>query len=411
VNPKVPEFLSAAIRKSLSKSPEDRFLTASALRQALLYPQEPDPLQTWISLERTVAQPPPAQAHPDALFLPPIPSGGRAAKRHTLSRKYAKFVLLALLIVAGGYIGITRYADYTGHFEQGVAPPASQEILPVALEVVTSPAGAALFLDGNPVDAVTLAPSDTKLHAVEARLGCLSGKTQVTGVSTKSKIQLTLQPGPSELPVTSDPPGAKVILDGMDTGLVTPASLRLQDCRAFSLALSLEGFDPAEVAVDPQKQVKVEVALTSLASHGTLKVQYPSGILHIYEGDRLLGTSGKILSLPAGDYTMRVVDPALRGFREEAVKVTSGAEGVLKVPAFSTGQVFLYGKPINDGKVTVDGTRFDDLPLNGTSSLAVGPHEIVVFSPEGRKIAFVWTIKPGEQTRVVDFASGRVETP
>ena len=197
----------------------------------------------------------------------------------------------------------------------------------------------------------------------------------------------------------------------MDTGLLTPARIRRQDCQSFNLTLLLEGYDPAEFAVNPQKQTKVDASLTSLASHGTLKVLYPSGILQVYEGDRLLGTSGKALSLPARDYTMRVVDPALRGFREEAVKVTSGAAGVLKVPVFSTGQVFLYGKPTNDGKVTVDGTRFDDLPLNGTSSLALGPHEFVVVSPEGRKIAFAWTIKPGAQTRVVDFASGRVETP
>jgi len=137
----------------------------------------------------------------------------------------------------------------------------------------------------------------------------------------------------------------------------------------------------------------------------------PSGILQVYEGDRLLGTSGKVLSLPARDYTLRLVDPALRGVREEAVKVTSGAAGVLKVSAFSTGQVFLYGKPANDGKVTVDGARFEDLPLNGTSSLAVGPHQFLVVSPEGRRVAFSWTIRPGEQTRVVDFTSGRVETP
>ena len=140
-------------------------------------------------------------------------------------------------------------------------------------------------------------------------------------------------------------------------------------------------------------------------------MHYPSGILQVFEGDRLLGTSGQVLSLPAGDHTLRLVDQRLRGVREEAVKVTSGADGVLKVSAFSTGQVFLYGKPANDGRVMVDGTRFEDLPLNGTSSLAVGPHQFLVVSPEGRRVGFSWTIKPGEQTRVVDFASGRMEMP
>lgn len=410
VNPKVPESLSTVIRKALSKHAEDRFATAAAFRQALLHPEEPDPVQTWINMERPAALPP-SPATPEPPLLPPIPPGQRNTKQHSLSRKYGRFTLLALLIAVGGYIGITRYEEYAGRASQALAPPPSQEILPVALEVETVPPGAALFLDGTPVDAVTLAPNDAKVHVVQARLGCLSAKTEVTGTSTRSKLKLTLQPGPAAIPVASDPPGAKISLDGKDTGLLTPAEVRLEDCRPFQLTLSHEGYDPAEVAVDPQKQAKVAAALTSLASHGTLKVLYPSGILQLYEGDRLLGTSGKVLSLPAGDYTLKVVDPILRGVREEAVKVTSGDAGVLKVPAFAKGQVFLYGKPTNDGKVMVDGTRFDDLPLIGTSSLAVGPHEFSVVSPEGRKVVFAWTIRPGEQTRVVDFSTGRVETP
>jgi serine/threonine-protein kinase len=411
VNPKVPESLSAVIRKALSKRPEDRFPTAAAFRQALLNPQDPDPVQTWINLERPAEVLPPSPATMDPPLLPPIPPDQRTAKQHSLSRKYGRFTLLALLIVAGGYLGLTRYQEYTGRAGQPITPPPSQEILPVALDVETVPPGAALFLDGTPVDAVTLAPNDSRVHTVEARLGCLSARTEVTGASTKGKIKLALRPAPGFLAVTSAPPGARISLDGKDTGLVTPAQIPLEDCRPFQLTLSREGYDPAEVAVDPQKQGTVDAPLTSLESHGTLKVLYPSGILQIYDGDRLLGTSGKALSLPAGDYDLKVVDPVLRGVREEAVKVTSGDEGVLKVPAFARGQVFLYGKPTNDGKVTVDGTRFDDLPLTGTSSLAVGPHEFLVVSPEGRKVFFAWTIRPGEQTRVVDFSTGRVETP
>jgi len=410
VNPRVPEPLSLAIRKALSKRPEDRFPTAAAFRDALLHPQEPDPLQTWMSLERPGEPAPSVPATHDAPFLPPIPAGQRGAQRHTLSRKYTRFAVLALLIAAGGYIGISRYADYSGG-KAAIAPPPSQEILPVALEVTTTPPGAALFLDGVAVDVVTLAPNDARSHVVEARLGCLSARSRVTGVSTKAKLQMTLQAGPYEFAVTSDPPGAKVSLDGTETGLATPARIPRQDCQPFSVGLSLPGYDPSEFSVDPSKQAGVQAVLTAVASHGSLKVHYPSGILQVFEGDRLLGTSGQVLSLPAGDHTLRLVDQRLRGVREEAVKVTSGADGVLKVSAFSTGQVFLYGKPANDGRVMVDGTRFEDLPLNGTASLAVGPHQFLVVSPEGRRVGFSWSIKPGEQTRVVDFASGRVETP
>lgn len=413
LNAKVPEPLNRTILKALSKRREDRFPTAAAFRDALLHPQEPDALQTWVTLERApaVSRDPSGPAALDTALPSPHPKGQRPTKSHTLSHKYAKFTLLALLIVVGGWLGVDRYMDYTGVKVNPIGPPPSQEVLPKALEVLTTPPGATLFLDGAPVDAVTLLPSDPKVHELEARLGCLSARARVTGASTKEKLQLALQPGPSEFAVSSEPPGAKVSVDGVDTGLATPATVPRSDCAPFSLALALPDHDGFESRVDPQKVPGIHASLTSLASHGTLKVSYPSGILQIYEGERLLGTAGKPLSLPPGDRSLRLVDPRIRGVREAAVTIQPVTESALKVPAFQTGQVFLYGKPANDGRVTVDGSRLEDLPLNGTTPLAVGTHQFVVSSPEGRKVSFLWDIRPGEQTRVVDFSTGRVETP
>jgi serine/threonine protein kinase len=409
LNPRVSEALSQVVRKAMAKSPMNRYPSAAALRAALVDPEEPDPVQTWVNLERPSA--PPASAHPDAPYLPPISSKERASKRHTLSRKYARFAILAVLIVAGLYLGITRYVDYLGVKSAPIKPPLSQEILPVALEVATVPPGAQLLLDGAPVDAVTLAPNDTRTHTVEARLGCLGAKAQVTGASTREKLTLTLSPGPSLFPVISTPPGARILVDGTETGLQTPASLPRQDCAPFKLSLSFPDHDGYELEVDPTKVPKVEATLTPLASHGSLKVLYPGGILQVFEGDRAVGVSGKPLSLPPGEHTLRFVDRSLRGSREEKVTIRTAAEETLKVPAFPAGRVFLYGKPANDGKVMVDGSYLEDLPLNGTTHLAVGSHDFLVISPAGKRVAFAWAIRGGEQTRVVDFSKGRVETP
>jgi serine/threonine protein kinase len=409
LNPKVPEALSQVVRKAMAKSPGERYPSAAALRSALANPEEPDPVQTWVNLERPSV--PHTQAHPDAPYLPPITAKERASKRHTLSRKYGRFAILAVLIVAGAYLGITRYVEYRGSKSAPIQPPPSQEVLPVALEVDTVPPGAQLFLDGAPVDAVTLAPNDSRSHAVEARLGCMSAKAQVTGASTREKLTLTLAPGPSQFSVSSTPPGARILMDGTDTGLQTPNSVPRQDCAPFKLALSFPDHDGYEVEVDPAKVGKVEATLTPLASHGSLKVHYPGGILQVFEGDRALGGSGKPLSLPPGEHTLRFVDRSLRGTREEKVTIRTGAEETLKVPAFPAGRVFLYGKPMNDGKVMVDGAYLEDLPLNGTTALAVGTHDFLVISPSGQRVAFAWTIRGGEQTRVVDFSKGRVETP
>ena len=408
LNPKIPGTLSRTIMKALAKRPSDRFPTAAAMRHALLHPEEEDPADAWVGFERAPTVGPPSA---DTAFLPPIPESARVAKRHTLSRKYGRFAILALLLVAGGWLGMNRYMDYTGMHTAPITPPPSQEVLPVAVAVVTTPPGASLYLDGSPVDAVTLLPTDQREHTVAARLGCLVAKARVTGASTKETLHLTLHPGLYEFSVTSDPPGARVSIDGIDTGRVTPANIPRDTCTPFTVALGLPGHDPFEASVDPQKTGKLDARLTSEASHGTLRVQYPSGILQVYEGERLLGTSGKPLSLPPGEHVLRVLDRVLRGEREETVTLQTGATTALKVPPFATGQVFLYGKPANEGKVSVDGAYLEELPLNGTTPLALGPHQFLVVGPGGKRVAFAWVIKGGEQTRVVDFSAGRVETP
>ncbi len=407
LNPKVPLHLSLAIEKALAKRPDDRYPTAAAFRRALLHPEEADPLQAWSHIE------PPPRTSPmaDTAFLPPVPESMRPKKRHSLSRKYGRFAILALLVAAGGWLAVTRYMQYAGIKLAPITPPPSQEVLPKALDVVTTPPGASLFLDGTAVAAVTLLPSDTATHTVEARLGCLGASAKVTGASTRDRLHLVLKPGPFLFPVTSDPPGAKVLVDGSDTDLVTPAKVPRVGCEPFKLALDLTAHDPYEVLIDPQKEFKVQAVLTALADHGTLKVLYPSGILQVYEGERLLGASGVVLSLPPGEHVLRLVDPAIRGVREERVQIQPRTSESLKAPPFQTGQVFLYGKPGNEGKVMVDGSYFDDLPLNGTRPMAVGAHQFVVVSPKGTKVAFSWTIKHGPQTRVADFTTDRVETP
>ena len=101
----------------------------------------------------------------------------------------------------------------------------------------------------------------------------------------------------------------------------------------------------------------------------------------------------------------------MRGSRLEKVTIEPGATRRLTAQPFETGQVFLYAKPTNDGKVLVDGTYFEELPLNGTKPIAVGRHQFLVVSPEGRRVSFAWAVQPGPQSRVVDFQTGKVETP
>jgi hypothetical protein len=166
-----------------------------------------------------------------------------------------------------------------------------------------------------------------------------------------------------------------------------------------------------DVEVDPRKSVAVKVALVNEPEVGSLRVDGASVKMQVFEGGRQIGASGQVIELPAGEHDLRLVAPAIRGTKQVKVDIKPGERQVVRAPAFQTGQVFLYGKPANEGKVYVDGAFLEELPLNGTTPLAVGPHQFQVVGPNKRKVNFSWDIRRGQQTKVVDFDKGRVENP
>lgn len=403
LNPDLPLALSRVVQKALSKNPEERFLTGQAFIHALQHYSEMDLKQTMVGQAFT---PTPTQE-----VLPPPPSGIRRIQKRggkSGGRKYLIGGLVALCAV---------FAAGTGFFflkSQGSAPPpavaAHEEKLPRPVAVATEPPGARLYLDGKPVTAVTLAPGDQAPHTVEARLGCLAARAEVRNTPEQKDLKLTLAPSvPFRFRVESEPAGASVSVDGKPTGLVTPADLERTDCAPFTVGLVLQGKEPWQKKVDPSKEPSLSAPLGAEIPRGALRLEAASATIRFYQEDRLLGGPGQEVPLPEGDHVIRVVDPSVRGSREQKVTVQAGKTARLAAAAFSTGRVFLHGAPQDDGKVFVDGTYLDDLPLNGTLPLAVGSHQFRVVSPAGREVRFNWNLRDGEQTKVVNFETRSVE--
>lgn len=407
LNRDVPELLNRVILKALAKKPADRFASAAAFQEALA--RSLDPREELLPLPDPVE---PGSLHADD-HLPPPPSSGykRVHKRHHLSRRTKRIMAFGTGAVVLLFVAASLYLSRKSG-DPGVKPPPSQEELPSVVNVVTEPPGAELFLDGAPVEAVTLAPGDARPHDLQARLGCLAASATVSYKGkAPQEIRLKLAPGPFTFPVRSVPPGAKILVEGTDTGLVTPAEIPRQDCGRFRLALALEGWQGKALDVDPRKQRAVEAQLEKQPEEGVLRVEGGSGRIQVYAGSQLLGPAGREYTLPAGEHAIRFTNAAVRGAKEETVTLKPGETLRLKAPTFETGAVFLYGKPSNEGKVYVDGTYLEELPLNGTTPLAVGTHTFQVVGPSGKRVTFGWKIVRGEQSRVVDFEKGRVENP
>ena len=54
--------------------------------------------------------------------------------------------------------------------------------------------------------------------------------------------------------IASDPPGARILIDGRDSGWVTPMAMHLPDDERARIDLALPGYRPATVVVEPGGQ-------------------------------------------------------------------------------------------------------------------------------------------------------------
>ncbi len=118
---------------------------------------------------------------------------------------------------------------------------------PGVLEVTSTPAGAAVTLDGLDTGLVTPAtfdPLEAGLHEVSVGLdGWVASpavRTVDLGYLGRETADFTLSQ--TGLSVSSTPPGARILIDGEDTGVVTPAIVGLPDGGTFAVSLDLDGY-------------------------------------------------------------------------------------------------------------------------------------------------------------------------
>ncbi len=162
-------------------------------------------------------------------------------------------------IVAGDHTLELRLAGYADPLETrlvavpvGAVATLEVTLLPAGgLEVVSTPAGAAILLDGAPTGRITpwLFNLPVGEHVVRvARDQFLVEPDAITvtvasGSTVTAEFALTAVGDTGTLEVTSMPPGAEVWLDGVATGEVTPFTFT-RPAASIEVTVALAGFRP-----------------------------------------------------------------------------------------------------------------------------------------------------------------------
>jgi hypothetical protein len=276
-----------------------------------------------------------------------------------------------------------------------------RQTTPGTLVIESNPRGAEILVDGasKGLTPLTIALSPGK-HALELRRRGVPPR-QITldvspGEQLKQQIDLSNARAVGTLVVTSNPKGAKVLVDGMERG-VTPLTLSDLSAGAHAVALdSTEGSVLRTVQIQAGGSVTLDEAIFS----GWIAVFAPFD-LQVYEAKRLLGTTeNERIMMKAGRHELELVNTRL-GFREtRAVDVKPGATVAVNV---QSAQGTLRITAPDGADVFIDGQRVGQTPL-AEQHVALGTREIVVKHPQlGEKRVTVTVTSSAPAEVNVDF--------
>jgi len=457
-NPALPPAVHAVLEKALAKDPARRYPTGAALvadlRKAFSdLPAEtlarPFPLPSRPPGGRPAPTLPPSRPGPPTMGSArrpgtatarasrgPVPAPRPQPKPTFLAHHPIKIVVLVFMVLLGLAVfprwanrGDRRFGDRSGNVSLpapgpaqaagvGGAIPASPATdgpasgtTRVSVDVQTKPAGGSVFLDDIRVQdgKVVLALSDPQTHAIRARSGCLEG------IAERSAADLASLPGPLVLEmrerrqvvaIGSEPPGARVRLDGRDTGKVTPVEIELDACQERTVELRLDGHRrwtktfPAGQDGDEVAEALKAVALAPIP-RGTVTLPRPKGWTgEVFLGTTRVGSTSEPVTLEEGNYTLVVRNDKV--FAKTSIPVVvKGGETIRPAAVFpGLGSLTVQAQPSNC-KVYVDGAYVDVTPILDLP-IAAGDHAIkVVFVPNGATQDRRVSIRADRSERVV----------
>jgi len=259
-----------------------------------------------------------------------------------------------------------------------------------SIVVNSTPAGAAITLDGTETGQVTphtfdaLTPGE---HTVAINLAGYEPASQtvnvVAGSTVNAEFTLVLIPTSGSIVVNSTPAGAAIILDGSETGQVTPHTFDVLTPGEHTVAVNLAGYEPASqtVAVVAGSTVNAEFTLVLIPTSGSIAVNStPAGAAITLDGTETSQVTPHTFdALTPGEHTVAV---NLAGYEpaSQTVNVIAGSSvpadfTLVMIP--TTGSIVVNSTPVG-AAITLDGTETSQVTPHTFDALTPGEHTVAV---------------------------------
>ena len=301
----------------------------------------------------------------------------------------------------------------------------SLSVTPLASRVAvrTEPPGLTVEVQTTGVELDTegwlVIPADrSEPFVVSVRDECREGEATVDPAALPSEVSIATEAVLVDVPLASEPAGAKVEVDGVTLDERTPALLSLEACRAHTIALSARGRPEREVSLPEDGDAAAwrrELARVELAPllRGKLEVPaapYPVRVI-LAAGGRAIGRAGSRIDLDPGRYRLRLVARELLYEEDVTARVEPGRSTTLQVDYPAIGRLTVRAVPPG-GDVLVrrsgagDAVKLGETPING-HRLVAGTYDVTVAHPaRGVQVTKTTVVQGGGDGTVVVVGSG-----
>jgi serine/threonine protein kinase len=160
----------------------------------------------------------------------------------------------------------------SSHGQRKTRPRAAPVVLTAQLSVSSNPAGAQIAFDGSalcqtPCTLTGIAPGQHIVAASKSGYGH-ENRTITISSGAKSSLTIDLNQLAARLSIASTPAGAVILIDGKDSGKLTPAQFSLEKPGTHMVLLRRYGYleETSSVSTEPGQTSNVTLALRPLGS-------------------------------------------------------------------------------------------------------------------------------------------------
>ena len=195
---------------------------------------------------------------------------------------------------------------------------------------------------------------------------------------TRVIMDLKLKPAFGSVSVSSQPQGAKVFLDGEDTGKVTPCTIGEIASGRCDIRLQLKDYAPASqsVTVTDGMTASVNVTLEARFAHVTIN-SLPGAAIKVNGAE--VGSGSYSNNMAEGIYD---IEASLAGHRPvtKQIEVIVGVPQTIELrPTPIYGMLDVNSNPMG-ANITINGKSYGDTPTS-IENLLVGDYDVVLTKP------------------------------